>query len=158
MQQLPHSRSCYVCGESNPLGLQLRFETDGRIVHARFTPRAEHNGFKGIVHGGIIATALDEILSWVCAIHAQRFAFCAELNVRYLNPMPTGGEVHLRAELVADRKGRLFEARAAAQDGGGKIFAEATGKYIPLKNVNVAELESDLIGTLPWAQSAKPGA
>ena len=158
MQQLPHSRSCYVCGEANPLGLNLRFETDGRIVRARFRPRPEHNGFKGIVHGGIIATALDEILSWVCAVHARRFAFCAELNVRYLNPMPTGGEVLLTAELVADRKGRLFEARAQAMDSGGKTFAEATGKYIPLKNVNVSELESDLIGDLPWQPERSPGA
>lgn len=153
---MPHSRSCYVCGEANPLGLNLRFETDGRLVRARFTPCAEHNGFKGIVHGGIIATALDEILSWACAVQARRFAFCAELNVRYLNPMPTGAEVLLTAELVADRKGRLFEARGAAQDTAGRKFAEATGKYIPLKHVNVSELVTDLVGDASWLLGQHP--
>lgn len=155
MQSLPHTRSCFVCGEANPLGLNLRFESDGRIVRARFTPRSEHNGFKGVVHGGVIATVLDEILSWACAVHARRLAFCAELNVRYVNPMPTGVEVRLTAELVADRKGRIFEARGTAQDASGKTFAEATGKYIPLKKVNVAELATDLVGDPGWLLDAK---
>ena len=59
MQALPHTRSCFVCGEANPLGLNLRFETDGRIVHTKFRPRPEHAGFRGVVHGGLIATVLD---------------------------------------------------------------------------------------------------
>lgn len=158
LRPLPHSRSCFVCGEANPLGLNLRFETDGRLVRTRFTPRTEHNGFRNIVHGGVIATVLDEILSWACAVHARRFSFCAELNVRYLSPMPTGGEVVLTAEVVNDRKGRLFEARGTAQDATGQTFAEASGKYIPLKNVNVAELATDLVGDVSWLRDAPPPA
>src|SRR5215475_13925053 len=87
MQALPHTRSCFVCGEANPLGLKMRFETDGKIVHAKFSPRPEHIGFKGVVHGGLIATVLDEIMVWACAVQTKRFAFCAEMNVRFLNPM-----------------------------------------------------------------------
>src|ERR1041385_3913787 len=62
MKILPHTRSCFVCGEANPAGLRLRFETDGQVVTARFTPRPEHIGFKQVVHGGIVATLLDEIM------------------------------------------------------------------------------------------------
>ena len=62
MKPLPHTHSCFVCGESNPLGLKLRFQTDGRLVHARFVPLPEHIGFKQTVHGGLIATVLDEIM------------------------------------------------------------------------------------------------
>ena len=56
MEKLPHTRSCFVCGEANPIGLKLNFETDGKIVRARFTPGAEHIGFKDVVHGGILST------------------------------------------------------------------------------------------------------
>jgi acyl-coenzyme A thioesterase PaaI-like protein len=62
MRMLPHTRSCFVCGESNPAGLNLRFETDGRTVQTRFVPRAEHIGFRQTVHGGLTATLLDEIM------------------------------------------------------------------------------------------------
>src|SRR5689334_983114 len=46
MRELPHTHSCFVCGESNAFGLKIRFETDGRIVQARFLPRPEHVGFQ----------------------------------------------------------------------------------------------------------------
>src|SRR5215216_5539814 len=101
MKFLPHTHSCFVCGESNPAGLNLRFETDGRIVRAGFTPRPEHIGFKQVVHGGIIATVLDEIMVWACAVSVKRFAFCAELNVRFANPVRPGEPVIATAELTA---------------------------------------------------------
>ncbi|MSU59877.1 MAG: PaaI family thioesterase [Pedosphaera sp.] len=150
MQTLPHTRSCFVCGEANPLGFNLRFVTDGRIVHAKFTPRAEHGGFKGVVHGGAIATVLDEIMVWACAVQTKSFVFCAELKVRYLNPMPPGAEVRLTGELAANRKGRLFEAKAAAKDADGRTLAEATGKYLPIKNSHAREFAVDFVGDAAW--------
>jgi hypothetical protein len=77
MRELPHTKSCFVCGEANPAGLRQRFETDGRVVRARFTPRPEHAGFTGVVHGGILATLLDEIMVWACAVGTRRFGFAA---------------------------------------------------------------------------------
>src|SRR5215475_10426452 len=104
MQALPHTHSCFVCGESNPLGLKLRFETDGRIVRSRFMPRPEHVGFKRVVHGGIIATLLDEIMVWACAVRTKRFAFCAEMTVRFVNPLAPREEVVVEAELTSNRR------------------------------------------------------
>src|SRR5207245_8937905 len=82
MRTLPHSRSCFVCGDSNPIGLKLRLETDGRIVQTQFVPGSELVGFKQTMHGGIVGTLLDEVMAWACAVHAKRFAYCAELPVR----------------------------------------------------------------------------
>lgn len=157
MQPLPHTRSCFVCGEANPLGLQLRFETDGRLVHATFTPRPEHNGFKGVVHGGIIATVLDEVMVWACSVQTRRFAYCAEMNVRFLSPMRPGATVHLTGELVANRKGRIFEAKGIAKDAGGNTLAESTGKYLPIKNADVSQFAADFVGDANWLlNAAKP--
>ena len=146
MQVLPHTHSCFVCGESNPLGLKLRFETDGRIVRSRFIPRPEHIGFKRVVHGGIIATLLDEIMVWACAVRTKRFAFCAEMTVRYLHPLAPGEEVVAKAELTADRRGRIFEAKAELKNVSGKILAGATGKYLPIKSGDQADMATDFVG------------
>ena len=132
MKVLPHTHSCFVCGESNSLGLKLRFETDGRVVRTRFTPRPEHIGFKQVVHGGILATLLDEIMVWACAVRTKRFAFCAELKVRFVNPARPGEEIIALAELVANRREKIFEAKAGLQDSNGKVLATASGKYWPL--------------------------
>jgi acyl-coenzyme A thioesterase PaaI-like protein len=150
LKALPHTHSCFVCGEANPLGLKLRFETDGRIVISRFRPGAEHIGFKGVVHGGLTATVLDEIMVWACAVATRQFAYCAELYVRYLQPLSPNEEAVVTGELTANRKGRVFEAKAALQNAAGQNIAEATGKYLPIKNVEVSELVTDFVGDASW--------
>ncbi|MCU0784624.1 MAG: PaaI family thioesterase [Verrucomicrobia bacterium] len=153
MRELPHTHSCFVCGESNPLGLKLRFETDGRIVQARFRLRPEHIGFKNVVHGGLLATVLDEIMVWACAVQTRQFAFCAELNVRFLKPLPPGEEVLVTGELTANRKNRIFEAKAAVQNVAGTTLAEATGKYLPIQAADVTEMLTELVGDASWLTS-----
>ena len=149
MEMLPHTRSCFVCGEANPLGLNLRFETDGRVVRTRFTPRPEHIGFKGVVHGGILSTVLDEIMVWACAAQTKRFAFCAELNVRFVNPAAPGSEVFATAELTANRRDKLFEAKAELRSDSGELLASATGKYLAIKQALADELAADIVQPPP---------
>ena len=146
MKELPHTHSCFVCGEANAIGLNLRFETDGNLVKTHFTPRPEHIGFKQVVHGGIIATLLDEIMVWACMTQSKRFAYCAELTVRFLNPLRPGEETVATAELVTNRRNKIFEAKADLKDSAGKIFATATGKYLPVKPVELSDMATDLVG------------
>lgn len=150
MHELPHTHSCFVCGESNAIGFRLRFETDGRIVQARFHPRAEHNGFKNVMHGGLIATVLDEVMVWACAVATRQFAYCAELTVRFVNPARMGEELVAIGELAANRKGKVFEAKGTLRDFSGKTLAAATGKYLPIKKAEVAALAADLVGDAQW--------
>jgi|ERR1051326_573163 uncharacterized protein (TIGR00369 family) len=150
MKTLPHTHSCFVCGESNPIGLKLRFETDGRTVQTRFVPRPEHVGFRQTVHGGLIATLLDEMMVWACAVQTKRFAFCAELNVRFQSPLRPGEEVLATAELVENRRGRIFEAKGELRNRKGAVFASATGKYLPIKEELAAEMATDFVGEPNW--------
>lgn len=60
---VPHSR-CFVCGRENARGLQTPYTLcpDG-ATEASWTPTASCEGFQGIIHGGIVATVLDEAMS-----------------------------------------------------------------------------------------------
>jgi len=140
--KLPHTKSCFVCGLNNPISLKLDFETDGKIVQARFTPRPEHAGFKQTVHGGIISTVLDEAMVWACSMKTKRFAYCAELNVRFIQPARPGEELMIVGELVENRRNKLFEARAELRKHN-VVLADATGKYLPVKGDVLAEMLSD---------------
>ena len=152
MQTLPHTRSCFVCGESNPSGLNLRFETDGRMVQTRFAPRPEHIGFQGVVHGGILATVLDEIMVWACVAEIRRFGFCAELNVRFVSPARPREEIIATAQLTANRRDKVFETKAELKNAAGQLLAWATGKYLPIKEADLQAMAADMIDPLPWMQ------
>jgi hypothetical protein len=53
---------CFVCGARNPVGLKLDFRVvDGR-VETVFVPAPEHQGFAGIIHGGLVGLVLDEAM------------------------------------------------------------------------------------------------
>lgn len=157
MRNLPHTRSCFVCGESNSIGLKLVMETDDRIVQVRFTPRAEHVGFKGVVHGGIIATLLDELMVWACAVGTNQFSYCAEFTTRFLKPLRPGETALAQAELTANRRNRIFEARATLQSEEKVELAYAVGKYIPLKPDEGMDMASDFVGQIPWVLSGSSG-
>ena len=150
MRELPHTHTCFVCGESNAVGLKLRFTTDGRVVHTRFRLRAAHIGFRGVVHGGILTTVLDEIMVWACAVPTGQFAFCAELTVRFLNPVRPDDEIIATGELLANRKNRIFEAKGVLANSAGQLFAEATGTFLPIPKTDLTGMMTDLIGDTSW--------
>jgi uncharacterized protein (TIGR00369 family) len=156
MKALPHTHSCFVCGASNPIGLKLRFETDGRVVRTRFTPTPEHIGFKGVVHGGILSTLLDEIMVWACVTSTQRFAFCAELNVRFIHPAHPAQELQASAELVTNRRNRIFEAKAELRNPAGELLVTATGKYCPVKETALEEMVRDFVDDPAWLTRKQP--
>jgi uncharacterized protein (TIGR00369 family) len=150
MKELPHTHSCFVCGDANPRGFKIRSETDGKVVRTLFAFSPEHVGFKQTVHGGLTATVLDEIMTWACAVQAKRFAYCAELNVRYIQPIRPGEKLSAVAELTANRRGRIFETKAELRDASGNLLASATGKYIPLKDADANAMGTDFVGDLGW--------
>jgi uncharacterized protein (TIGR00369 family) len=146
MNELPHTRSCFVCGESNPFGLNLRFYEDGDGVRATFTPREEHNGFKGVTHGGLLATVLDEIMVWACAVRTKRFAYCAEMTVRFISPAPPGDKLTVIGRLMENRRGRVFHAGGELLDESGSIIATSTGKYLPIRDEEAGVMKEDFVG------------
>jgi uncharacterized protein (TIGR00369 family) len=148
MEKLPSTKSCFVCGTRNPIGLKLCFETDGTIVQTRFLPQPVHVGFQGVVHGGIISTLLDEIMVWACCVQTRRFSYCAELNVRFAHPAKPGEEIVATAQLTSARRNKLFEARGELRNPQGILLAAATGKYLAIKEEETREMLSDLEGNL----------
>jgi uncharacterized protein (TIGR00369 family) len=144
MQKLPHTKSCFVCGESNSVGLKLEFETDEKIVRAVFTPQPQHTGFKHAVHGGLLATVLDEIMSWACAVQTKQWGYCGELTVRFREPARPGKTLIAIGEMVENRRGRIFEAKGELRTPEGTVVATSTGKYLPIKEP--LDMADELVG------------
>ncbi len=90
---------------------------------------------------------------WACAVPTGQFAFCAELTVRFLNPVHPDDEIFATGELVTNRKNRIFEARGVLANASGQPFAEATGKFLPIPKSDLSEMMTDLIGDTSWLRT-----
>lgn len=119
------------------------------MVRTQFTPQPEHMGFKGVIHGGLLSTVLDEVMVWACGLQTKRFAFCAEMTVRFLQPVSPGTELTAIGRLKEDRRGRMFLATGELQDASGTVVASSSGKYLPIKPEDTVEMAEDFLGGAP---------
>ena len=113
---------CFCCGPRNPIGLKLQFETtpEGRM-RTLWTPRREHQGFKDIVHGGLVATVLDEVMVRLLYIRGIR-AVTAGMETRLIRPLRRGTRYRFEGWIVQDRgRAVITEAEAAEADTGIQV-------------------------------------
>jgi acyl-coenzyme A thioesterase PaaI-like protein len=125
--QLDDDHYCFVCGASNEIGLKLDFRTENGRTISEFIPGKMHQGFKDIVHGGIISSVLDEAM--IKAVLSQGIeAVTAEITVRLKQPLYVGEKTFVEARINKMGK-RLIETSALLKKNT-TIIAEAGAKLI----------------------------
>src|SRR5256885_13865884 len=131
--ELPHTTGCLVCGRQNPKGLHLHLhveESTGQ-VQTRFTPSAEHIGFEGIIHGGILATVLDEAMVWAATWRGRRFCVCGVMSIRFRKAAAINQPLIIQAGVESSRA-KLLQTSGQVLDASGDVIATASGKYVPV--------------------------
>ena len=126
----PLRRSLVTAKETHgPEGLGVHFEIDlqSRTISACFTPRDVHEGFEGVVHGGILSALLDEAMAKL-TVALGIPAMTAEMTVKFKASTAPGEELLITGRLVEETR-RLIRAEALIERGP-VIVAEATGKLI----------------------------
>lgn len=130
--QLPHTQGCLVCGRDNPHGLKLDFfVSDANVVTAKFVPAIHHCGFEGIVHGGMLATVLDETMTWSATWSIKRFCLCAEMTIRLRQSASAESPLFIESRPSSIRS-KLIEVHAEIRNAHRTIVATSSGKYVPL--------------------------
>ena len=124
--------SCFGCGGANPRGMKLVFELDeaAQRIRGAFRIGAEYQGGPGFVHGGIIATLLDEVMGKVNRFRKVR-AVTAELQVEYLRPVPVDMDLVLEGWEV-EKKGRSLFHAGEIRSAGGAVLARGKGRFVEI--------------------------
>jgi uncharacterized protein (TIGR00369 family) len=128
---LSNDQWCFVCGSDNPVGLHTVWRFEEGLARARFQPQRCHQGWSGVVHGGILASLLDEAM-------AQRLRFAgihavtAGLSIRYRKPVAIGGVFTIEARIVSERS-RVVELASWVRAEDGACLAEAEGTCVRMK-------------------------
>ena len=119
---LNDDRMCFCCGTENPIGLKLAFEAGpaGRL-RTIWRPRKEHQGFKDIIHGGLVATVLDEVMIRVLYDRGIE-AVTGSMQTKLLKPMRWGRDYRFEGWIVSDRgRAVLTEGEATDAETGERV-------------------------------------
>ncbi len=126
MNKQANSRHCFVCGVKNPYGLHMTFyELGPGEVTAEYTVPEHFQGYPGVVHGGIIASMMDEVTGRVF-MHGDppRFMVTARLSLRYRKPVPIGKRLIMTGRVKED-KDRICTSTGELRDEDGRLLVEA---------------------------------
>ena len=129
MKQLSDNQKCYVCGRENPAGLGVKFDisAESRSIRGKFIPKEVHQGYEGIIHGGILSALLDEAMVKL-AFSLGMPAVTAEISVKFESPASPGDELSISGKIVHETR-RLIQAEAKIERGQ-ILIAKATGKLL----------------------------
>jgi uncharacterized protein (TIGR00369 family) len=120
---------CFGCGQANPTGLRLEFfiAHDGSVV-ALPTVSDSFEGPRGYLHGGIVATLLDEAMSK--SVRAKGFtAMTRHLEVEYLRSVPSRTPIRIEGRAIQS-DGRKHRTEARILDASGTVLAQGKALFI----------------------------
>jgi uncharacterized protein (TIGR00369 family) len=141
----PNSNYCFVCGRQNPRGLYMRFFDNGEDeVCSDYTVPDEYQGYPGVVHGGVIAAMLDEVVGRVAMIgDHHHFMMSVKLAIKYRHPVPTETPLRIVGRIVRLR-GRLGKAvgEIILPDSTVAAESEMTLADVPQEILASADLEA----------------
>ncbi len=79
--------NCFGCSPENKLGLRMQFRLEGEEVLCDWQPEDHLQGWVGILHGGIQATLMDEIASWLVFVVLRTAGVTSKMEVKLLKPI-----------------------------------------------------------------------
>ena len=132
---MPAGRFCFGCrtGESEALGVRVYRMDDGSVASVIHTSAA-HQSFKGVVHGGIINTYMDEVLSYAAwdGENYDGVAMTVEMNTKYFAPVPTDTDIRVIGDPPEiDRRHYYIKGRVLLPDD--TVAATCELHYIKLR-------------------------
>lgn len=113
---------CFGCGGENPIGLRLDFSLRDGGVEADFTAGELHQGWSGIVHGGILFSLMDEAMGYAFFLRGIN-GVTARAETFFRRPAPIGRPLRVRASVARENR-RLIETRASISLDDGTVLAE----------------------------------
>jgi uncharacterized protein (TIGR00369 family) len=120
--------NCFACGGQNPIGMHLDIELGDGTARTEWVPTENFVGWEEKVHGGILATLLDEVMAWAPASH-DSWAVTAEMTIRFRAPA-NPGERLVAAGRVTDRRRRIYHVAGEVRGEDGRLVAEAEGRFL----------------------------
>ena len=129
--ELGNNENSFAWGKKNKQGLRLDINVDNGKSKTTFELNESFCGWANVIHGGITATVLDEVMAWA-VISLDKRVVTAEMNIKYKKPLYSNTEYEAFGEIIENKK-RIFKTYGKIVDKNGKILAESYGTYMAFK-------------------------
>lgn len=133
--------NCFGCAPTNPIGLQLVFRKCDNTYESRFALNRNYESYPGVIHGGIVATIVDELLSQAVYRECGSSVYTVGLRVRYGQPLQTDA-AHLASAEVTHHDDRAIRASARIQNEAGELVAAASGTFCRIPECELDRLRA----------------
>ncbi len=142
MKPMKRYPQCFVCGDKNPIGLNIPFYVKDDRVVAEYTPGSHFEGYKNILHGGILSALLDEVM--IRSVLARGIvSLTSEIKIRFKKPVKIGDRLFLEGRMIED-KGRILLAEGKITNQENEVVAEGEGKFFKAQGEAERLLAQDL--------------
>jgi uncharacterized protein (TIGR00369 family) len=143
-KQLPNNRNhnCFGCSPANPSGLQMKFYTSESAVYSKIAVPDHLCGWNNLVHGGVLTTIMDEIMSWAAIYLLKHVPMTKSITVDFLKPVYVGRALQVQGTVLAKTgkrevlmQGRIFNednACCARATGTFAVFSPAVAKRLKI--------------------------
>jgi len=120
--------NCFGCSPTNNHGLQLRFYLSNKGCFAEYAVPDYFCGFNQWVHGGIIASMLDEVAAWSIISNLFKVGITREITTKFLNPVQAKTQIRIEGEILSsDEKSAVVQSRIISKKG--LLLAKAESKW-----------------------------
>ena len=125
-----YPNSSFVSGTENPEGMKIHPVVKNNMVQIKYTFEKRFEGGPGLVHGGILAAAIDDLMGYATVIH-NHMCVTANLSVNYISPVPVEKEFELLA-WVTKLDGKKVSAESIIKLDD-KIHVESSALFIEIR-------------------------
>ena len=115
--------NCFGCCPDNPIGLHMEFFEDGDDVISFWHPQEHYQGWVGVMHGGIVASLVDETFGW-----------------GYKHPLSVNDSQYTIHAHITNRRAHLVFMSATIENAKGEVCVEAESVYYAFDEEKAKEM------------------
>ncbi len=135
-----HDLECFACGTQNNFGLKMTFASNGKQVRSIMILPDHTKGWKKLVHGGILATVLDEIMSWTVIHLTKHKILTRNINIEFKKPVYIGRQLTATGEII-EINGKNALLQASITDDFGAICCLGKADFVLYTEAEFAQLD-----------------
>ncbi len=120
---------CFGCSPDNTLGLKMKFFTNEKSLFSWVTVPEHLCGWDTLVHGGIISTILDEIMSWSAITMMKRIILTKSMTIDFIKPVFINTELKAQGNVLEKKSEREALMEGLLYNPAGKLCARSIGTF-----------------------------
>ncbi len=124
-----NENNCFGCSADNPHGLQMKFLSNGQCLLSKITVPEHLCGWSRLVHGGVIATLLDEIMSWTAIFMLKKIILTKSMNIDFLKPAFINNKLTVEGKVIEQKSKREAVISGFLYNEQGKMCAKSQGTF-----------------------------